>query len=107
MRRIGWIAGLSAAFVAASPAFAFDAERNARDSLRALERIAPAAPHGGRTIAALAIDDRIVTVTAYGRRARARAMDNVEDIRQARAMGKVFDGAPQPALLTVEISLKF
>jgi hypothetical protein len=66
---------------------------------------APARPP--RTIAAFAIDDRVITLSAYGRRARARMNGDVAGLREARAMGKVFDGAPQPALVTLELSVKF
>lgn len=60
-----------------------------------------------RTIAAFAVDDRLVTLSAYGRRARARMNGDVAGLREARAMGKVFEGAPQPALVTFELSVKF
>jgi len=61
----------------------------------------------GRMIAAFAVEERLVTLNAYGRRARARLNGDVEGLRHTRAMGKVFDGAPQQALLTVELSVKF
>lgn len=61
----------------------------------------------GRTLAAFALNDRMMTVNAYGRRARARLNGDMEGLRHARAMGRVYDGAPQPALVTLELSVKF
>lgn len=61
----------------------------------------------GRTIAAFAVDERLVTVNAYGRRARARLNGDLEELHNARAMGRVYDGAPQPALVTLELSVRF
>ncbi len=61
----------------------------------------------GRTIAAFVVDERLVTVNAYGRRARARLNGDVEGLRHERAMGRVYEGAPQPALVTLELSVKF
>lgn len=110
MRRSFATLGLTAGLLAASPSSAFEETRNGHEALRALrapELLAPAAPRGGRRIAAFTVDERTVTLSAYGRRARARAIGNIEDVHHARVMGKVFDGAPQPALLTLEVSLKF
>jgi hypothetical protein len=98
------------AFAIATPAAAFERESGGEKkslALYALEPHTPAPRRAGRTIAEFDVGDQAVTVAAYGRRARARAMGNADDVRHARAMGKVFDGAPQPALLTFEVSLKF
>lgn len=102
--------GLLTACASALPASAF--ERTASDEKRSLAHYtlkpcAPAVRRAGRTIAAFDVGDQAVTFVAYSRRARARAMGNAEDMRRARAMGKVFDGAPQPALITLELSMKF
>ena len=110
MRRMILVVGLPAALLAASPALGLQVSGTERDAARALkaqERLAPAAPRGGRTIAAFALEERTVTLSAYGRRARARAMGDAEDVQHARAMGKVFRDAPQPALLTLEMRLHF
>ncbi|MFN3960417.1 MAG: hypothetical protein ACK4NP_10935 [Parvularculaceae bacterium] len=91
----------------AASAAAFE---NAAPSAPSMRLEAPAlqeAARPGRMIAAFAVEDRVVTLSAYGRRARARLNGDVEGLRHARAMGKVFDGAPQQALLTVELSVKF
>lgn len=103
-------ASAAAAIFMATPATAFDGADARLASSFAIE--APVArandfPRRGRTIAAFALDEQTVTLSAFGRRARARSLGNEADIRHARAMGKVFDGAPQPALFTVELSLKF
>lgn len=102
--------GLLTALAAGTPASAFEIEGSGRKASLALYALEPQAPlvrRAGRTLAAFDVGDQAMTLTAYGRRARARAMGNGEDVRHARAMGKVFDGAPQPALLTFELSLKF
>ncbi len=96
--------------VGATPASAFErgaGEQKAQPTPYALEPQVLAVQRSGRTLAAFYIGDRAVTLAAYGRRARARAMGNADDVRHARAMAKVFDRAPQPALLTFEVSLKF
>ena len=89
MRIAGLIIIVSAGLIGSASAF---------EEAPAFPRSKPLAqevPSGSpRTIAAFAIDDRLVTLSAYGR-------------REARAMGKVFDGAPQPALVTFELSVKF
>ncbi len=110
MRKIGLILAFCLGLAFESPALAFESASSDAEALQALfaqGRDAPALRRTGRTIVAFAIEDQAVVLTAYGRRARARAMGNAEDIWRARAMGKVFDGAPQPALLTVELSLRF
>lgn len=102
--------GLLTAFAAGTPASAFEHERSGKQAtlvLYALEPQAPVPRRAGRTFAAFDIGDQAMTLTAYGRRARARAMGNADDVHQARAMRKVFTGAPQPALLTLELSLRF
>ncbi len=102
MRIAGLIIIVSAGLIGSASAF---------EEAPAFPRSKPLAqevPSGSpRTIAAFAIDDRLVTLSAYGRRARARMNGDVAGLREARAMGKVFDGAPQPALVTFELSVKF
>ena len=98
------------AFAIATPAAAFERVSGGEKkslALYVLEPHAPAARRAGRTLAAFDVGDQSVTLAAYGRRARARAMGNADDVRHARAMGKVFDGAPQPALLTLEMRFDF
>lgn len=73
----------------------------------ALEQRAAPPLRAGRTIATIDLGKQAVTFAAYGRRARARALGNSAEILHARAMGKVFEGGPQPALVTFEVSLKF
>jgi hypothetical protein len=110
MRKSCLTLGVSAGLLAASPASAFDESPGGADILEAVVatgELASEAPRRGRMLAAFAINDQIMTLAAYGRRARARAMDNADDVRHARAMGKVFTGAPQPALVTLEMRLHF
>ncbi len=101
---------LLTASISAPPAAALDDDRSDRKaslSLIAREPQGPVLRRAGRTLAAFEVGEQAVTVAAFGRRARARALGNADDIRHARAMGKVFDGAPQPALVTFEVSLRF
>ncbi len=102
--------GLLTVIAVQSPAMALERAPGGKERslvLYALEPHAPAMRRAGRTIAAFEVGDQAVTLAAYGRRARSRAMDNAEDVRHARAMGKVFAGAPQPALLTFEMRFHF
>lgn len=61
----------------------------------------------GYPVAEFSVDGRQVVVNAYGRRMRARALDNMDALRRARVEHKVLDGAPAPALLTLEVSINF
>ncbi len=107
MRAVGFLAGMFVAAIAAPPAFAFDELRLGAHALPAIERESPVAPRPGRALGALVVDGRPVTFTAFGRRARARALNNFDEVRHARAMGKVFDGAPQPAIFTLTATVRF
>ncbi len=110
MRKTLSMIGAVTALAGATPAAALDRAPGGDQrslELYALAPQAPAAHRAGRKIAAFNVGDQAVTLTAYGRRARARAMGNADNVRQARAMGKVFYGAPQPALFTLEIRLHF
>ena len=61
----------------------------------------------GYPIAEFSVDGRQVQVNAYGRKMRARALDNMDALRRARVEHKIHEGAPAPALLTLEVSLSF
>ncbi len=102
MRMTGLAVFASAGFMGSAAAF-----EGAPASPRSQPLAQEAPARSARTIAAFAIDDRLITLSAYGRRARARMNGDVAGLREARAMGKVFDGAPQPALVTFELSVKF
>jgi hypothetical protein len=97
-------------FATAAPASAFERMGGGVDAMGAAIAHEPHVPpvrRAGRTLAAFELAEREITVGAYGRRARARLNGDAEGLRHARAMGKVFDGAPQPALVTLEFSVKF
>lgn len=91
----------------AASAAAFEGAEPRIPSLRIEAPTLHEAARPGRTIAAFAVEERLVTLNAYGRRARARLNGDIDGLRHTRAMGKVFEGAPQQALLTVELSVKF
>lgn len=110
MRKIIAAIGALAGSPLISPAAAFEPERRDMAAhMASFTRDAQPVPErrAGRTVAAFEIGEQAISLAAYGRRARARAMGDAAEIRQARAMGKVFDGAPQPALLTFEVRLHF
>jgi hypothetical protein len=106
MRLAGLTFCASLGFMASAAAFEDAPSRHA-----GFEGPGALAPHAGarspKTIAAFAVAERLVTLNAYGRRARARINGDADALKHARAMGKVFEGAPQPALVTFEFSVKF
>lgn len=61
----------------------------------------------GRAITHVEIAGEAVSLNAYGRRARARMLGATKELEEARELGGVFEGAPQPALVTIEASLSF
>lgn len=66
-----------------------------------------AAARRGHVVTAFDVAGAPVFVKAYGRKARARLFDGARELHEARAMKAVFDGAPQPALVTFEIRIPF
>ncbi len=106
MRIAGLAFCLCFGFIA--PAVAFDRGAERAVVLQGADALTrQGVPAARRTLAAFAVEDRLVTMSAYGRRARARMNGDIDALREARAMGKVFDGAPQPALVTFELSVRF
>lgn len=106
MRVAGLILCLNVAAI--GPAAAFEGAPARATVIQGLQPLPPpTAAASRRTLAAFSIDDRLVTLNAYGRRSRARMNGDIDGLREARAMSKVFSGAPQPALITFELSMKF
>ncbi len=61
----------------------------------------------GHEITAFELAGESVALNAYGRKARARQFDASEALKEQRAMGEVFEDAPQPSLVTIEARLSF
>lgn len=92
----------AAAFGAPVPASA----QSAPPSWTALEQSVDRS-RGGFPVAEFSVDGRQVSVNAYGRRMRARALDATDALHRARIDRKIYDGAPSPSLVTLEVSLSF
>jgi len=67
----------------------------------------PFSPRDRHPIAELGLGGRTMSVMAYGPNARARAVGRVKETRNARAMTRVFPGAPAPAIVTIEARISF
>lgn len=48
-----------------------------------------------------------VSINAYGRKARARRFDSMEEMKDQRRQAAAFDGDAKPALMTVEMRVHF
>lgn len=110
MQKLILNAGLLAISMASSPASGLErlqGEEKFLIQLALTEHRPPSASHAGRKIAQFEVGYLPVTLAAFGRKARARVIGNADEVRLERAMGKVIQGAPQPALLTFEMRVHF
>ncbi|MFZ5617707.1 MAG: hypothetical protein ACOZAA_10370 [Pseudomonadota bacterium] len=101
MRLIAFIAG-AGLMIAAAPAGAQD-----REAEYTLFGVTRTEIRRGHEITSFELAGAPISVTAYGRKARARLFDSREALREARVMSRVYEGAPRPALITVEMRLSF
>lgn len=101
MRAIGFIA--SAGLLFAAP----DAGAQERGAEYAPFDVTRTEIRRGHEIASFEFAGAPVSVAAYGRKARARRFDARDALREARVMSRVYEGAPQPALVTVEMRVSF
>ena len=101
MRRTTLIAAVLCSCAAGTPAGA-----QAQEGYAPFE-VTRSAARRGHPIAKLDVAGAPVFLKAYGRKARARQFDSFRELHEARAMKQVFDGAPQPALVTFEARVPF
>lgn len=106
MRKVGLITCASLA-IAAAPVKAQERGAQERDAEFAPFEVTRTPARRGHPIAMFEIAGESVALAAYGRKARARMFDASRELREARAMSRVFEGAPQPALVTFEMRVSF
>jgi len=69
--------------------------------------VAQSPPQNEREFASFDLAGAPVSLNAYGRKARARAVGAVQESDELRKLGGAFDRAVRPAVLTIEASVSF
>lgn len=88
---------------AAAPANA----EEGREPIYAPFEVAQSAPPRNREIASFDVAGAPVSVNAYGRKARARAVGAVQESEELRRLSGAFDPAARPAIVTFEAKVSF
>ena len=88
---------------AAAPA---NADEN-REPVYAPFEVSQSAPPRNREIATFQVAGAPVSVNAYGRKARARAVGAVKESDELRRLSGAFDPAARPAIVTFEAKVSF
>jgi len=69
--------------------------------------VAQSPPPRDREFASFEVAGAPVSLNAYGRKARARAVGSTQESDELRKLGGAFDRAARPAILTIEASVSF
>ena len=88
---------------AAAPANAGDG----REPIYAPFEVSQSAPPRDREIASFEVAGAPVSLNAYGRKARARAVGAVQESEELRRLSGAFDPAARPAIVTFEAKVSF
>ena len=93
--------------VAATPALGQSTSPAPAEAVFAPFAVTQAPPRRAHAISTFEIAGESVSLSAYGRKARARRFDDMRESDELRKLSGAFDPAARPAVVTIEMSMNF
>lgn len=106
MRAIALILG-AVLGVAATPALCQSSGAAPADAVYAPFAVTQTSARRAHVISSFEIAGESVSLSAYGRKARARRFDDAHESDELRRLSGAFDPAARPAVVTLEMSVNF